>query len=189
MSCYPSTGDVRNRSSEFLDQVKNPSFIRYLLLCVIGSSICYLLYTLFPAYPFQWSIISVLIVLAPEKKDARKLALDRIKANVIGSVTGLLSFLIHTPDIMSLGCSVVATVLICTWVKLGNASRSALAALAIVLILEKERNTFDAALERMGCVIAGCIVALIITSVFQSHRWKHKRGKYKLQQFFYNLLS
>ncbi|HPG57406.1 MAG TPA: hypothetical protein PKW98_06280, partial [Candidatus Wallbacteria bacterium] len=44
--------------------------------------------------------------------------------------------------------------------------RSALAALVIVLIQENEKNTWRSALERMGCVVSGCVVGLLVTVVF-----------------------
>ena len=75
-------------------------------------------------------------------------------------------FIVHTPEFISLCVAVVTTILLATFIKLGGASRSALAALAIVLIQENEKNTWRSALERMGCVVTGCIVGLLVTVVF-----------------------
>jgi uncharacterized membrane protein YgaE (UPF0421/DUF939 family) len=124
------------------------------------------LYRSFPNHQFSWSIVSVLLVIAPESADSIRLAFDRMKANILGASVGMTVFIVHTPEFISLCAAVVTTILLATFIKLGGASRSALAALAIVLIQENEKNTWRSALERMGCVVTGCIVGLLVTVVF-----------------------
>ncbi len=152
--------------SDFIKTIKNPLFIAYVIKCIAGVSICYLLYYLFPERQFNWSIVSVLLVLSPEEFDSNKLALGRLKSNIIGATMGLLAYLAHDPNLFMLCAAVFATILLCSFLKLGNASRSALAALAIVFIQEKEKHTYVSALDRMLCVVAGCLVAMAITYLF-----------------------
>lgn len=141
---------------------------QYILKCLIGVSVCYVPYVLFPQHEFYWSIISVLLVLAPDHSDSNRLAMDRMKANIIGSSAGLFAFLFlsHIPALVVLCIAVIVNILICYMLGLENTTRSALAALVIVLIQEKEQSDWMSGFERMGCVIVGCVVAIIITYIF-----------------------
>jgi regulator of ribonuclease activity A len=145
--------------------LKSPFFI-YILKCLSGLSIGYWLFISFPHHQFYWTIISILIVISPDPKDSTRLALDRMKANTIGSITGLLMFLINQPGLLLMAVGVVITIAICSLLKLMSVGRSALVALLIVMIHEKNGNSWEIALERMGCVIAGCVIALVITIIF-----------------------
>ncbi len=151
---------------------------QYLLKCLIGASICHLLTVLFPQYPFYWSSISVLLVFSVEHKN--HLAFDRMKANLLGSAAAFLVFFIPMSDFMQLLAGVVIVVLIGFALKLVNAMRSALAALVIVLVREEQEKNFVAAMERISCVVVGCVVALIVTILFHygNRRYlKYKRNK------------
>ena len=75
-------------------------------------------------------------------------------------------YLCPFPPLLSLCLAVLTTILVCWYFVLGNASRSALAALIIVFIQENEAGNWSIALERMGSVIIGCLVALILTMLF-----------------------
>ena len=47
-----------------------------------------------------------------------------------------------------------------------NASRTALVAVTIIMLHPTEAHVWDNALERVVSVVAGCIVALVITLAF-----------------------
>ncbi len=69
------------------------------------------------------------------------------------------------------------TIAIGIFLKLNSALRSALSALVIVMIHEEgENSTWHIGLERMGCVIVGCIVGLLITLAFNSFHSLKKQG-------------
>ena len=163
-----------NGSYEKTSEKKGPGFnlmnleFQYILKCLMGVLICYVPYVLFPQHEFYWSIISVLLVLAPDHRDSNRLAMDRMKANIIGSAVGLSSFLflVHVPVLVVLCAAVIVNIIICYALGLESTTRSALAALVIVLIQEKEQSSWLTGFERMGCVITGCVVAIIITYVF-----------------------
>ncbi|OQA74232.1 MAG: hypothetical protein BWY32_03662 [bacterium ADurb.Bin243] len=157
---------IKSLLSDFKNSAGDLSYFIYILKCVSGASICYALYKFFPDHQFSWSIVSVLLVIAPESADSVRLACDRMKANILGASVGMSVFIVHTPEFISLCIAVAATILLATFIKLGGASRSALAALVIVLIQENEKNTWRSALERMGCVVSGCVVGLLVTVVF-----------------------
>jgi uncharacterized membrane protein YgaE (UPF0421/DUF939 family) len=141
----------------------------YILECIVGLSICYTLYKNFPQHQFYWSMISAVLVIAPDGKDSDRLAIDRMKANILGSLIGLMLFLIHQPNLFLICIAVILTILIGTFFKLNNALRSALSALVIVMIHEEEKSsTWHIAIERMGCVIFGCLIGLLITLISNS---------------------
>jgi uncharacterized membrane protein YgaE (UPF0421/DUF939 family) len=141
----------------------------YILECIVGLSICYMLYKNFPQHQFYWSMISAVLVIAPDGKDSDRLAFDRMKANILGSLIGLLLFLIHQPNLFLICIAVILTIIIGTFLKLNNALRSALSALVIVMIHEEEKSsTWHIAIERMGCVMLGCIIGLLITLISNS---------------------
>jgi uncharacterized membrane protein YgaE (UPF0421/DUF939 family) len=171
---------VQTYTADFILLIKNRDFLAYILKSVLGALFCYSLYKIFPQHQLNWSIISVLLVLSPDHNDSVKLAFDRIKANLIGAAVGFCAFLIHHPDAAVLSAAIITTILICYFLKLNNPSRSALAALIIVLIQEEEFNTGIAAGERMLCVLLGCAVGLIITYAFafgQKKRLKKNDGE------------
>jgi uncharacterized membrane protein YccC len=138
----------------------------YAVKCVLGLCLGYALYRAFPEHQFFWSMISIMLVLAPDGVDSNKLAFERMGANVVGSTIGMLIYLLHRPNLLLLCVGVVATIAVGTKLKLENAIRSALVSLIIVMINEQQNNSWKTALERIGCVIAGCGIAMLITFAF-----------------------
>jgi uncharacterized membrane protein YgaE (UPF0421/DUF939 family) len=136
----------------------------YVLKCILGASICYGLYVSFQQFPFFWSIISVALVVSPEND--KKLAYLRIEGNVLGSFIGLLVFFIPLPTIILLCLGISLTIIIGLALNLDMSVRTAVAATIIVLFQEQSAHRWDIALERVGCVLTGCIVGFIITVVF-----------------------
>lgn len=121
----------------------------------------------------------MVLVIAPDGKDSNKLAFDRMKANVLGSSTGLLMFLIHQPNLFFICAAVILTIVTGILLKPGIAIRSALAALVIVMIQEQQQNsTWHIAFERMGCVMTGCLTGLLITLIFNWAGNRIKQNKF-----------
>lgn len=148
-------------------EIWNRIFFLYLLKCLLGTSFCYVLYKAFPQYHLYWSIISLLLVLAPDWNNSIQLPLLRIKANLTGGIIGLFCFFLPFPQLIALCIGVLATILVCSLLNFSQASRSALAALVIVLIQEYESAKWVIALERIFSVILGCLVALALTLIFR----------------------
>ncbi len=141
----------------------------YIVECTIGICICYTMYTYFPQHQFFWSMVSVVLVIAPDGKNSNQLAFDRMKGNILGSSIGLLLFLVHHPNLFLICIGVTLTIVTGTFLKLNTAMRSSLSSLVIVMIHEEQENsTWHIAFERMGCVMFGCIVGLLITITFNS---------------------
>jgi uncharacterized membrane protein YgaE (UPF0421/DUF939 family) len=145
---------------------------------MIGVSICYALYINFPNFPFYWSIISVAIVFSVEHKN--NLAYDRMKANILGSVAGFGLYFIPLNNLLLILLGIILVITLGTIFKLGNAIRTALAALIIVVVKQGIEKEWWIALTRVICVVVGCVVALIITlgfNYFEIYKAKYKNDR------------
>lgn len=140
------------------------SNLPYLIKCVTGVIICYILYKEFPRYPFYWAIVSVVIALSPDNSNRQ--AVDRMKANILGCAVGLCLYPVHVPNLLLLCLGIVLTICVGITLQLTTTLRSAMAALVIVLIHEEQLKQWYLPLERVLCVVAGCLVALIVTLLF-----------------------
>jgi uncharacterized membrane protein YgaE (UPF0421/DUF939 family) len=133
----------------------------YLIKCLAGVTICYLLYRYIPQYPFYWAIVSVVIAMSPDNSNRQ--AYDRMKANVVGCAVGICLYPLHLPDLLTLCLGVALTIYIGIAFRITSPLKSALAALVIVTIQETQEKHWYIALERVTCVVVGCLVALLVT--------------------------
>lgn len=140
------------------------TYFIYLMKCLTGVIICYLLYKYVPQYPFYWSLVSVVVALSPDNSNT--LAYDRMKANLLGCAVGLCLYPIHISYLLILCIGVILTIVIGIAFRITQTLRSALAALVIITIQEQVENHWYIALERVACVVAGCLVALLVTMLF-----------------------
>lgn len=138
----------------------------YIVKCVVGITVCYILYKELPQYPFYWALVSVAITISPDSSN--RLAYDRIIANCLGCAVALVLYPFHAPALFLLCAGVALTILLGTALKLTNVLRTAIAALVIVNISEEAHRSYLIAVERVGCVIAGCAIALAVTLIFNA---------------------
>jgi uncharacterized membrane protein YgaE (UPF0421/DUF939 family) len=147
----------------------NKTLIVYIAKCVSGVLLCSLLSVFFHEWiDYSWSLISVVLVLSPEGTDAVELSLTRIKANFVGAVVGVLLLLSQVPSPWNIALGAALALFVCYQFKLQAAARSTLAAVIIILLHHEGANLWSAALSRVGAVITGCILGLIITYIFHS---------------------
>ena len=159
---------LKTRNAQFREVLRSRRLWLYVLKCLLGTFICHRFYLALPGHQLYWSIVSVLLVLAPGHRDSVQLALGRSFANAVGAAVGLACFLAPWPEILALSLAVVATIAVCQYLDLGGATRTALAALVIVFIQQNEAHDWTIALERVGSVWLGCLVALLLTLAFQA---------------------
>jgi uncharacterized membrane protein YgaE (UPF0421/DUF939 family) len=126
---------------KMIKEYNNGQIFIYIVECIIGLCICYALFKYFPQHEFYWSMVSVVLVIAPDGKNSNLLAFDRMKANVLGSSIGLSLFLIHQPNLFLICIGVMLAIIIGTFLKLNSAMRSTLSALVIVMIHEAQENS------------------------------------------------
>ena len=140
------------------------SYLAYLIKCLIGVVICYALYYYIPQYPFNWAIVSFVLVLSPDKSN--RLAYDRMKANALSCAIGISLYPLKIPDILILCMGVALTIVAGIVLGITSTLRTALAALMIIILQQEQTKHWYMALERVICVVVGCMVALLITILF-----------------------
>lgn len=153
---------------------KNADILLYILKCLIGTAVGFYLYMAWPAVG-SWSLISIVLVLSPERKHAKQLAIDRIKANLIGASVGLILFYIRPMNLLMMSLGVALAIIICELLSLQAVTRSAAVAVLIILLHERGKYFWDVALERAGGVVSGCLIAMLITFVFDAFVNRAKR--------------
>lgn len=157
---------------------KQFNFAIYFLECLLGTVIGYQLYRLHPVAG-AWCLISIILVLSPDKKDAMNLAMNRIKANIIGSIIGLIIFYIHPINLFMVTLGIVLTLSFCEIFHVQSASRTAMISVLIVTLHEPGLHLWDVAIERALGVVTGCSIGVVLTYVFHvilSYRRKRKQG-------------
>ena len=152
---------------------KQSDFFMYIIKCLIGVAIGFYLYRKYPEIG-TWCLISIVSVLSPDRKDAMKLALVRIEGNLVGAGIGLALFFIHPMNLLMLSLGVTLTIITCSLLKLQEVIRSAAVAVIIILLHQKGQYFWDAALERAGGVLVGCLIAMLITYTFHATSTKFK---------------
>lgn len=91
---------------------------------------------------------------------------DGIQANIQGALVGFFMMLIHEPAVVLFCLGTVLTILLRRHLKIYRTVRSALVASVFITVPPYQELRKIIALERMVCVIIGCIIALLITLLF-----------------------
>jgi uncharacterized membrane protein YccC len=151
-----------------IDKGRIKRVLIYAAKCVAGVLLVLGLSWLVHYRDIIWVLISVMLVLSPDGSDAVTLAVTRIKANLIGGLSGFLLILLHPNMILMMCIAVFITVILCNLLKLEPATRTALAATIIVMTHEAGAHVWDTALERVLSVLAGCLIGLLITFIFHN---------------------
>ena len=136
----------------------------YATRCIIGVVICYILFIYFPELPFQWSVVSVVVAISPD--NSPQLAVDRMKANLLGCAIGFGLFFVHAQNLIMLCIGIVLTIIAGLSLQLQGSIRSALAAIVVLMVDSSHVHDWRLALGRLSCVIIGCLIALMVTIGF-----------------------
>jgi uncharacterized membrane protein YgaE (UPF0421/DUF939 family) len=146
----------------------NLEFYEYLIKCLVGVTLGYLLWETFPRESGQsyWLLISVLLSITHDNNS--KVAHDRMKGNIVGSITGLLAFLLHKPaNLVTICIGVALTIILCFRLHLIGVCRTALVGFIIVILYEEQHSSWMGAVYRVASVILGCVLGLAINYVFR----------------------
>ena len=146
------------------DSQKN--FLLYIIKCVTAAGLVFLLSPVIPGLNLSSCLISVVLVLSPDAEQTLAFVLSRIAANLVGGVSSLLCSLLGTPDVVTVSLAYALTITMCSLCRLMGSSRSALAAVTIILLHPSETRLWNSLLERASSVGVGCLIALLITLVF-----------------------
>jgi uncharacterized membrane protein YgaE (UPF0421/DUF939 family) len=146
---------------------KYKNLLLYITKCIAAASLIYFFSNLFNYSDIIWSLISAILVLSPDAKEALPLAMTRIQANLVGSGSVLLCLLLSgVPHLVTISLSYALAITVCFMLNLMTASRSALAAVTIIVLAPAtEAHLWDKPLERVVSVTAGCLVGLVITLI------------------------
>lgn len=106
---------------------------------------------------------SIALVLSPKSDESRALIRDRIQANLLGGGVGFVFVLLHEPTVVLFSIGVVLTVLLSRQLKIYKTVRSALVAFVIITIPAYPETRAVIAVERLACVVIGCVIALLVT--------------------------
>jgi len=159
---------------------KQADLLLYILKCLIGTAIGFCLYRLYPTVG-EWSLISIILVLAPDRKDALNLAVNRIKANLVGASIGLLLFYIQPITLVTICIGIAIAIVVCDFFNLQVATRTAIVAVLIITMHEPGKYFWDIALERAAGVVSGCIIGVLITYIFHIAVLKSKRTIHRVR--------
>lgn len=154
------------------------SYFVYTTKVVSVTIIVFILSTLFWYDDIRWCLISALLILSPDGKDAIQLAITRIKANIIGAGVALLFLLISPVNLWSLSLALVSSLCVSYLLKLDMGARSALVATIIIMMNEVGTHVWLTAFERVVAVLGGCTLGIIITFIF--HFSNQSMGKVNL---------
>ncbi|MBC8083642.1 MAG: FUSC family protein [Hymenobacter sp.] len=122
-----------------------------------------------------WCLVSVLLVLSPDSREAVPLAFTRIKANGVAAGICALCLGLLPASYPVIGFALASTIVLCYLGRLMGGCRSALAAIIIIMLHDpilSRAAVWQTAWQRLGSVVIGCGLALLITLVF--HRSYHK---------------
>jgi uncharacterized membrane protein YccC len=145
------------------------NLLLYAAKVLVGGAMVYGLSALSGFKDVAWCLVSVGLVLSPDSAEALPLALTRIKANVLGGLSGFLCLILGPARPLTIGLAMLVAIASCHFSKAMSSSRSALAAVIIVMLHGPQGHSWSVALERIVSVIVGCLLALVVTYAFH---WK-----------------
>lgn len=143
-------------------------FYEYVAKCLVGVSVGYLLMSAFPreSGQFYWVLLSVLLSITHDNNS--KVAVDRMRGNVVGSVVGLLVFFLHKPpNLLTICIGVVMVITLCFGLNLIGVCRTALVGFIIVMMYEADHSSWTGAIFRVISVVGGCMLGLLINYTFR----------------------
>ncbi|MDN3549165.1 FUSC family protein [Mucilaginibacter aquaedulcis] len=147
----------------------------FTIKCIIGVAICYYFYVQWPQYPFEWAIISVGLGLSFD--NTNKAATDRMVANIIGCIAGIVLFPTPIPQLLQLSTGVILIVAVGFFFNISYTVRAGITAFVIVMVQNKSDRSWFIPLERVLTTLVGCLVAFLLTFVFNLFLVKDRGSK------------
>lgn len=156
------------RSFHDVTQGNSLAFYEYVVKCLVGVTIGYLLMKTFPRESGQYYWLLISVVLSITHDNNSKVALDRMRGNIIGSLVGFFVFLLHRPpNLLTICIGVAITITVCFGLDLITVCRTALVGFIIVIMYEGEHSSWTGAIYRMMGVVLGCSLGLFINYIFR----------------------
>ena len=144
---------------------KHFDYTVYIVECIIGVCIGLTIYKIFPVVG-GWCLFSIVLVLTPDRKDAISIAINRIKANVLGAAIGLILYYFSPINIAMICGGITVGMVCCEFLSLQSATRATTVAILIITTHEPGPNFWNIAMERAIGVIIGCLIGVALTFLF-----------------------
>ncbi len=130
----------------------------------LAAALCWWLALRFGLHDGYWGAISAIIVLQSNFGSTVNASRDRILGTVIGAVLGF-SFSLFGTLPWNFILAVLAAVIICGLLGFHSSSRLAGVTITIIMLVQKTGPRWSLALERVGEVLLGIVVALAVTTL------------------------
>lgn len=141
----------------------------------LAAALCWWLAKRFGWRDGYWGSISAIIVLQSNVGSTVKASRDRIFGTMIGAVVGFLFSLFGVLP-WNFILAVLTAMIVCGLLALRNSSRLAGVTVVIVMLVEKTGPRWTLALDRVGEVVLGIVVALAVSAlVFPARARSHLR--------------
>jgi uncharacterized membrane protein YccC len=155
-----------------MEPEKNPGFFtwerRWLLIhaakTALAAALCWWIATLFGLHEGYWGAISAIIVLQSNFGATISASRDRILGTVIGALIGF-SFAQFGALPWNYILAVLVAVVVCGLLGMRNSARLAGVTITILMLVQKGGSQWTVALDRVGQVLMGILVALAISTL------------------------
>ena len=171
--------DPSSKTTRFIKRVVTSPLLIYIIRCLIGFVIGYLLYRSYKEFELFWALLSIILVISPEEQDSKRLSIERFKSNLVGSVVAMGCVWLLPKSIYSVMVGIVVTIFLCWGFKILNMARVAIVALLIIMIEPHHSQLNYTPIYRALSTGLGCIIGLTIVIV-SSGLINFLRDKYKI---------
>lgn len=145
---------------QFIKRVITSPLLIYIVRCLIGFGIGYLLYLRFKQFEVFWSLLSIILVISPEEKDSKRLSIERFKSNFIGSLVAMGCVWMLPKSVYSILAGIVITIILCRAFHILNMARVAIVALLIIMIEPHHTQLTYTPIYRALATGLGCFIGL-----------------------------
>jgi uncharacterized membrane protein YccC len=129
----------------------------------LAAALCWWVALKFGLHDGYWGSISAIIVLQSNVGATVTASRDRLLGTLIGALLGF-SFSLFGPPVLSYVLALLVAVIVCGLLGLRNSSRLACVTITIVMLVHREGSRWGLALDRVGEVLVGIVVALAVTT-------------------------
>jgi uncharacterized membrane protein YccC len=130
----------------------------------LAAGLCWWIALRFGWHDGYWGSISAIIVLQSNVGSTVSASRDRMLGTLIGALFGFASTLFGTLP-WNYVIALIAAVIVCGLLGLRNSSRLAGVTITIVMLVKSEGSHWTIALDRVGQVLLGIIMALVVSTL------------------------
>ncbi|MGA3135472.1 MAG: FUSC family protein [Terracidiphilus sp.] len=130
----------------------------------LAAALCWWLALRFGLHDGYWGAISAIIVMQSNMGATVTASRDRLLGTLIGALLGF-SFSLFGALPWNYIFAVLAAVIVCGLLGLRSSARLAGVTITIIMLVQKAGSRWDLALDRVGEVVLGIVVALAVTTL------------------------